>query len=418
MDPCTALHPDRQTQWCQRREDDFLGCETAFADLKSRDCIAFHFDVVNGSDLQRTTCRDKMIAARLDIGTGVRNATVVLAPSGHLRAQSNRLGMQGNGVTISTALISGREVELKDKSMTIDVLYIAGSGRTGSTFLSMLLSQNDDAHNVGQIRDLPASTRRNVPCSCGAELSKCEFWTGVTSTLKNPRALPRLIKGFTEFRKEAREDMNWNKQRVRNRLARRHKKYLENLRELFTATSEKVGAGKMLVDSSKSPEQALALALIPEIKLYALNLTRDPRAVTISWAKRNDDVAFLKGRAKEWRKRQRLMGYFEGFEGTEFKLLRYEDLTADPRGTIENVLKWTGHNASTENFSAADAASVTWDDLHLFAPINEGVLKARATDITIKPADSWKDIKNKDIHAMATDIVFPAAEKYGYSRDF
>mgnify|MGYP000892082817 FL=1 len=58
---------------------------------------------------------------------------------------------------------------------------------------------------------------------------------------------------------------------------------------------------------------------------------------------------------------------------------------------------------------------MSWDDLHLFPPANEGVLKARAEDITIKAADSWKDARHADLHRMAEEITFPAAERYGYT---
>lgn len=304
--------------------------------------------------------------------------------------------------------------------MTTQVLYIGGSGRTGSTFLSMLLSQNDDMHNVGQIRDFSKSMRRNSFCTCKAKLRDCDYWSAVLENLKIKRPLLQLADGYTAFRKDVMEHRDWADADLQARFRVDHIRYLKQVGKLYAAARDMAG-GRMLVDSSKSPELAYAMVLCETITPYTINLVRDPRAVAISWAKRRgmdeegtDD--YLRKRAREWQTRQDMLGIFAQLTPDRFMTLPYEELTAAPRAMIAKILGWAGRDTATDNFSADDQATVTWDGLHLCPPINESILKARHTDITIRAAESWRDENLKHARDVVEQTVFPAAERYGYAR--
>lgn len=280
----------------------------------------------------------------------------------------------------------------------------------------MLLSQNDDVFNVGQIRDLPKAYRRNPTCACQNQLNDCAFWSAVVDALPNKNILRRVERGYNAFRKDVRQQRFWNRPKVRNEIAKTHKGFLAALEKLYQTTAT-VAGDRTLVDSSKSPELALALSLIPSITLYTINLVRDPRAVVVSWTKRNPDVENLKSQAKKWRIRQKLFAKIGTSFPDQFHLLRYEDLTQNPQKTIQDILTWAGLDSSTDNFSSHSEATVDWNNLHLFPPANEGVLAARATDIEIRTADSWKKPEHAALHKLTEDIAFPAASDYGYTLD-
>ena len=59
------------------------------------------------------------------------------------------------------------------------IVLISGSGRTGSTLLSLLLSQHKDVFNLGQLRDLPEAWGQDAPCTCGHTLTTCPVWSEV-----------------------------------------------------------------------------------------------------------------------------------------------------------------------------------------------------------------------------------------------
>ena len=59
------------------------------------------------------------------------------------------------------------------------IVAISGSGRTGSTLLSLLLSQHKDVFNLGQLRDLWGAWANDAPCTCGHPLGACPVYSKV-----------------------------------------------------------------------------------------------------------------------------------------------------------------------------------------------------------------------------------------------
>ncbi len=300
--------------------------------------------------------------------------------------------------------------------MVIKVLYIAGAGRSGTTFLSMLLSQNDDAQNIGQIRDLPIAVEKVAPCSCRHTVPDCGFWGAVRSQVEarhGTEVMGALKAGKAAFRKAANAEASWQDAAARARLSQAHAGHLERLKTLYMAAADCAG-GRMLVDSSKSVDVALALSLISEIEVYVLNLVRDPRAVAISWAKIIKKRKRLRMRTHNWVERQQRAQWLGDYAPDKFMQLRYEDLTVSPRQHVEKIQSWAGLNRATPFFTDEHSARVSWAREHLFPPANAAVLRQRKTNIVIRTAESWKDPKNAALHAMAEEETFPFAESLGY----
>lgn len=302
--------------------------------------------------------------------------------------------------------------------MTIRVLFIAGAGRSGTTFLSLMLSQHEDTQNVGQIRDLPQAVRQNAPCSCNQPVPTCAFWQVVRTefTARHGKAaLDELDEGMAGFQKAANKVDEWQDPRARAGLAKANADFLARFRDLYLITADAAG-GTMLIDSSKSVHLALALSLIPEIDLYVLNLVRDPRAVSISWAKVLKNEQKLRGRTRNWVGRQQRLQLIKQANPEKFMVLRYEDLTSDPVRWVAEIQKWAGLATDASFFIDANTATISWDRAHLFPPANATVLKERKSEIAIKPADSWRDPKNAALHKMAEELTFPEAENFGYEK--
>ena len=58
----------------------------------------------------------------------------------------------------------------------VNVVYIAGSGRTGSTLITQVLGEAPNWFAGGQIRDFSKSHKRDSQCTCGQLISACDFW--------------------------------------------------------------------------------------------------------------------------------------------------------------------------------------------------------------------------------------------------
>ena len=64
--------------------------------------------------------------------------------------------------------------------MSTKVLYIAGSGRSGSTILDNILGELDGFVSAGEVRFLwERGMRDDRTCACGEPFSSCPFWGDV-----------------------------------------------------------------------------------------------------------------------------------------------------------------------------------------------------------------------------------------------
>jgi hypothetical protein len=161
----------------------------------------------------------------------------------------------------------------------VKVIAISGSGRSGSTLLSLLLSQDTYVFNLGQLRHLWRSYADDESCSCGQKLDGCQIYG---DKVGDASAMQELGKAFF---KDAAAKSDWGDAPSRAKLQEQHSDYLSGISAVLQHIVQTTQATHF-VDSSKAPELALAFSLMPDVELYLLNLVRDPRSVVCSCYKR------------------------------------------------------------------------------------------------------------------------------------
>ena len=70
---------------------------------------------------------------------------------------------------------------ISKKENPINLVYIASSGRSGSTLLELILNNFDEVWTVGELNILPWEIKETTQfCGCGQEVKNCGFWSLVT----------------------------------------------------------------------------------------------------------------------------------------------------------------------------------------------------------------------------------------------
>ena len=161
-------------------------------------------------------------------------------------------------------------------------IYIMGTGRSGSTVLEILLSENDDVCSVGELTHIfEDGFEGDKPCACGARFSRCEFWS---------RVQERLSYSPGEFRQYSNlfNSVDWHKGFLKLIFGSFSKKdldaYKQINRQLYDSCTS-VSGKKIIVDSSKYPARAIMLHKIYDTSAKIICLTRSPEGLLEAFQK-------------------------------------------------------------------------------------------------------------------------------------
>lgn len=222
------------------------------------------------------------------------------------------------------------------------ILFIVGASRSGSTLLERLLNELPGVMSVGELcRIWRRGFIENQLCSCGQPFHDCPFWNEVVQ---------RLDSGGTTTDAHAVDALGRGVYKAGVQAAPRREAFLAHWSRLFRAIADTSGA-RWLVDSSKDPVYAAQLAGLPGFETRYLHLVRDARAVAYSKMRRrlrpeiHWTEAYMARRsawasAGSWNESQRLAETVRQAIDRPWQCLRYDDIAADPRGTLGPLATW------------------------------------------------------------------------------
>lgn len=239
---------------------------------------------------------------------------------------------------------------LNDAAPIGPVLYIAGTGRSGSTIVERVLGQDPRIVPLGEVVHLwPRGIVRNELCGCGVPLRECPFWTEVGN---------RAFGGWDQLDLAHLQDLAGRVDRQRRLpktalpiltpATRGHLlAYTSHYRRVYEAALAVSGA-EVVIDSSKHPSLAMALSHHPGIDLRVLHLVRDSMGVTYSWSKsvrRPEAVRDEDAQMKQYSASSSGMLWLASNAETELLRtrpvprvrLRYEDFVRRPQSSIDHV---------------------------------------------------------------------------------
>lgn len=237
------------------------------------------------------------------------------------------------------------------------VIYVAGYGRSGSTLFDIALGMRPDVFGAGELTALARHAWKNGEyCACGATVRACPFWSGVMARAVGSAGqagsegqAQGMLEGLAGLQQRM-ESLASSRRLFARFLPVSRDCYHRANRALFGAVAAQVGQGEIYVlDSSKLPGRALALASMPGIDLRVIHLVRDPRAVAWSMS-RPHPKRIEAGVQRELRPKPAAYVALRWFMvnlvcewlcrrlGQERTIrVRYEDFVADPAAVLEAI---------------------------------------------------------------------------------
>jgi hypothetical protein len=301
------------------------------------------------------------------------------------------------------------------------LLYIGGSGRSGSTLVECLLARLDDVVVLGEVAHLwLRGIRGDELCACGEHFSACPFWSEVgTRAFGSWAEVPvdRVLALKQSVDRQRRMTVT-GRRNPPAPVAKDAEEYSEYYRRIYDAARAITGAG-VVVDSSKVPPTALCLSYNRDLDLRVLHIVRDSRGVAYSWTKVVERPETEGGESMPqlpvttstglWLSHNLSMAALK-HRGVPLTRIRYEELVEDAAGTIKQAWRDLGLPGSGE-LPMIDPTTIELRPTHSVAG---NPMRFRAGRTTLRRDDAWRrDMPRRD-RALVTAMTYPALRAMGY----
>ena len=305
----------------------------------------------------------------------------------------------------------------------IEIVFVWGWGRSGSTLLTRMLAEVSEFVAVGEVRDVfLRGIMEDRVCGCGERFSSCDFWQTVGDEAYggwSQLSVPRL--------KELRSltDKPWHvpallKPGLRKKTDDAVAEYGQLLSALYQSIQKITGA-RYIVDASKIASYGAILQRTEGLSPRFIHLVRDPRGTLNSWMKQvrmTDDLDRTRymPRYSTVFGAARYVGYNAEMHAVGRKspcmLMKYEDLVIQPEQKMREALKFLGvaDDSDLSNFIHPDGVK-----LGVNHTIAGNPMRHESGLIALRPDESWREKMPKSKQLTIGALTFPLLKKYGYA---
>ena len=230
------------------------------------------------------------------------------------------------------------------------VLYIAGSGRSGSTILDTVLGNHPDVESVGEACHVATEAwlSHDGYCACGKPGRECPFWTEVHRQWSR-RVGTVDMAGYVKTMRAIESCLRPSA--VQGQMAAHYSQYLDYARLTvgLLAAIRDVSGSEIVVDSSKTASRASVLSMIEGVDFRMIHIVRDCRGVAWSRKKRfrkdkragvakDDQGNRVSHSALVWMRANLIVSQLRRHLPPERSIrLRYEDLVVQPDVELRRI---------------------------------------------------------------------------------
>jgi Sulfotransferase family len=302
----------------------------------------------------------------------------------------------------------------------VKVLYIAGTGRSGTTLLDRILGQLDGFFSAGELENIwQRGILADRRCGCGMPFSRCPTWTAILRRAfggldgvdaarmaalgrrhTGPRSVPAVLAG-----RDGRADPDTVV-------------YREELARLYRAVEQETGCG-VIVDSSKSPLYARQLETLPGVDLYLVHLVRDPRATAHSFQRTKKLPDFGDDRlmqrqpplvsSRRWALWQAVTELLWRGRPGRYLRVRYEDFVRQPQPTVQRIAALVDEVPAELPFSSD--TTVRMRPTH---SVSGNPNRFMTGSVEVRADDEWARLMRRTDRMLVTALTLPLLVYYGY----
>jgi len=304
----------------------------------------------------------------------------------------------------------------------ITVIYIVGTGRSGSTLLDRTLGQLPGVVSVGELDYISEIRLDEQLCGCGQSFAECELWSRVEYDGDvGVNNFP--MKQIDGLRQKVERNVHIPKMFFKGDSAFYHNlaDYEDCLRKIYTAISQASGCG-IIVDSSKDLRRLFILNRMEQINLVVIHLVRDPRAVAYSWTKTYlrpeliNETAYMHQfnpiqTSWRWLYKNTLINLTKGMFSKYIRIF-YDEFVTHPKAILASFLPLIG-------MEPEDLVFIEGNCLHLQKQthtVSGNPMRFSEGTIKFRYDDAWKR-KMPPIQKLAVTIIsLPLEVIYFFSR--
>ncbi len=309
---------------------------------------------------------------------------------------------------------------MKENVNEIEVIFIAGAGRSGSTLLERMMGQSPGILPAGELTHVwERGYVLDQLCGCGEPFSGCPFWRRVSSEAFGdlvPAISYSEIVALRAHLCSLHQIPRLLDPRLRTRRFRcRYERYTGLLARLYRSLRD-VSQSRLIVDSSKYPAEAFLLASMPNVKVSIVHLIRNSNAVAYAWRKWKErpEIHWKKAymprhsivkTAMAWNIYNVVIGSLAG--RVPYALVRYEDLALHPVETLARL----SEALSLELGDMDVNALIQLDTQHT---VSGNPMRFDTGRVALRLDEEWRTNFPRGSKAMVNTLTFLLQRRYGY----
>jgi hypothetical protein len=319
-----------------------------------------------------------------------------------------------------------RVATLADKMQRL--IYIASVGYSGSTLLDMVLGSNAEITSLGEVMKLSrffSGEYGDTPCTCGALLKDCSFWTSISHRLSKRtgeadfkfenfplsptvchHTIHRRVPSLAEVLLACGLRPLWNCVGKLSREVASYRHCAQRALALYETVSE-IEKTPIIVDSSKEPIQLKNLYFELGKRMRIIFLVRDGRAVTQSLIKRRK-LSFHEAAARWRRYNWNLLCMLRSIPKQQQMLVRYEDLCSETSKTFDRIAVFAG-------FSPSISVSQLRLYKERFHIVGGNPMRRRRDELHIQLDEKWRATMEPQQFELFEKLAGSMNRRFGYA---